>query len=373
MRSIGIGGIATGRGADKLVIDDPHRDQNDADSITSQERVWRSYTGSFRQRLQGLRPRIVISHSRFNPGDLTGRLKRSMATPGSDQFRHINLPMVSKGDGDPLGRPKGQLLVPQLRPLSEVKALRALGKRVFDAQQQQDPIDITGDLFPDNAIRWVDTLPAKKKTEKPLVWVRHWDLAGTEPEAGRADPDWTAGVLLAYDPDTGAIYLVDARRTRQAEQGVQTFLQRAIAWDNSVAKRRVPIRMEQEPGSAGKNLAAVYRRTVFAGQDFDAKTATGDKVTRARPLSGQWHAGNVYILTRWTEGASYTTATGIVVKDEDLFLPPAWTDPFLHELNAFPDPQVHDDWVDAVSAAYIEAVEMDKPGGSGIGRVRRPR
>jgi len=90
----------------------------------------------------------------------------------------------------------------------------------------------------------------------------------------------------------------------------------------------VSIRMEQEPGSAGKNLIDQYARYVLAGYDFSGIRATGDKVTRARPFGAAVANGNVRVVR-----ASWLTA---------------WLD----EMSSFPEATVHDDQVDSCVGAY---------------------
>ena len=81
--------------------------------------------------------------------------------------------------------------------------------------------------------------------------------------------------------------------------------------------------MEQEPGSAGKNLVDQYARYVLAGYDFSGQRATGNKATRAKPFAAAVANGNVKIVRA------------------------AWNTDFIDELSAFPEARVHDDQVDA--------------------------
>ena len=90
----------------------------------------------------------------------------------------------------------------------------------------------------------------------------------------------------------------------------------------------VPIRMEQEPGSAGKNLISQYSRFTFPGMDFQGTRATGDKETRAKPFSSAVANGNVKLLMA------------------------AWNTDFIDELTSFPEGQTHDDQVDAACHAF---------------------
>ena len=151
--------------------------------------------------------------------------------------------------------------------------------------------------------------------------VRYWDLAATEPKPG-ADPDWTAGARMGVSRE-GTYYLLDVRRVRQSPQGVEAFIRATAAEDG----REVNIHMEQEPGSSGVAVIDHYRRTVLPGFAFYGQRATGDKQTRAAPLSAQLEGGNVVIVRG------------------------AWVSAFLDEVCSFPS-GAHDDQVDAVSGAF---------------------
>jgi len=152
--------------------------------------------------------------------------------------------------------------------------------------------------------------------------VRFWDLAGTEPSPSYPDPDWTVGCLAAFD--NGVFYILDVRRIRAKGEKVEKFI-RQTAEEDGV---EISIEMEQEPGSAGKNLIDQYARYVLPGYDFKGVRATGDKLTRAKPMSAAVANGNVKLVRG------------------------AWNTDFVDELSAFPEAQVHDDQVDAAVHAF---------------------
>jgi len=176
----------------------------------------------------------------------------------------------------------------------------------------------------------VDAAPADCKR------VRRWDMAATEPKKGK-DPDWTAGCLMGVSQSTKVIYIIDVKRMRGTPLTVENLIKQTAELDS----KAVPIRMEQEPGSAGVKAIDDYRRRVLMGWDFKGIPSTGDKEVYAGPLSSQAQAGNVKLIR------------GI------------WVGDFLDEIEAFPGGS-HDDQVDAVSKAFF-----DLTSGSGffIGRA----
>lgn len=156
--------------------------------------------------------------------------------------------------------------------------------------------------------------------------VRFWDMAATEPKKNK-DPDWTAGCLMGIS-DNNTLYIIDMKRLRGTPQANESLVKQTAELDG----KKVPVRMEQEPGSSGVNSIDHYLRRVLMGWDFKGIPATGSKEVRANPLSSQAEAGNVK-LVRGT-----------------------WINEFLDEAEAFPGGS-HDDQVDAASGAFNELFE----------------
>jgi predicted phage terminase large subunit-like protein len=164
---------------------------------------------------------------------------------------------------------------------------------------------------------WFEIVQAVPYDARP---VRYWDLAATEPKAGK-DPDWTAGVRMAEK--AGVFYVEDVRRTRATPMGVEALIKQTAELDG----RGVAIYMEREPGSSGVNTIDHYAREVLVGFAFRGIKTTGSKLLRASPLSAAAEAGNVKLLRG------------------------AWIGEFLDELVAFPA-GAHDDQADAASGAH---------------------
>lgn len=160
--------------------------------------------------------------------------------------------------------------------------------------------------------------------------VRYWDRAATEVNEQNKDPDWTRGVKMSKD-QLGNIYIEHVESIRGTPNAVETTIVNTAAQDG----RNCPVRVEQDPGSAGKMEVNYYVR-ILAGYDVKACPATKDKVTRAKPFSSQAEAGNVYLVKG------------------------PWNDEYMDELESFPDGK-HDDQVDASSGAFNDLCE----GGTG--------
>ena len=133
----GVGGAITGRGADLLIIDDPHSEQ-DAMNMGALERAYEWYTSGPRQRLQP-GGKIVCVMTRWNTKDLTGILLKNQSEPKSDQWDIVEFPAIM---------PSGKPVWPEywkLDELESVKASLSLGK--WNAQWMQNPTSEEGAIL----------------------------------------------------------------------------------------------------------------------------------------------------------------------------------------------------------------------------------
>ena len=133
----GVGSAITGRGADLLIIDDPHSEQ-DALNVTALERAYEWYTSGPRQRLQP-GGAIVVVMTRWNMKDLTGMLLKSQKELKSDKWDIIEFPAIM---------PSGKPVWPEYwekKELEGVKASLSVGK--WNAQWMQNPTAEEGSII----------------------------------------------------------------------------------------------------------------------------------------------------------------------------------------------------------------------------------
>lgn len=166
--------------------------------------------------------------------------------------------------------------------------------------------------------RWceiVDAAPAG------LDVVRYWDLAATE-KTDNNDPDWTVGIKLGRDRNSGGFYLMHAVRLRETPLKVEEAIRNTASADG----KGVRIGLPQDPGQAGK-AQAKYMVRQLAGYSVTTRPERGDKIVRFGPFSAQAQAGNVKVVRGpW---------------NEDVFL----------SLESFPE-AAHDDDADACGGAF---------------------
>lgn len=309
----GVGGGLTGLGGHLIVVDDPVKDRQDADSATIREATWDWYRSVLRTRLMP-GGAIVLVLTRWHPSDLAGLLLDEMATGAGEAWEVLNLPAVA-GDDDPLGREPGEALWPEKFDRRELDAIRAaVGPREWAALYQGQPTVAEGALFRPAMMPAVDALPSGAQC------VRRWDLAATS-QVGTRDPDWTVGVLMARLPD-GRMTIADVVRLRGGPDEVEAAIVATAARDG----HHVRIGLPQDPGQAGKAQIAYLTRRL-SGYTVESAPETGDKATRAAPLASQVNVGNVSIVRA------------------------PWNRALIDEMASFPS-GAHDDQVDAASGAF---------------------
>ena len=196
----GVGSAITGRGADLLIIDDPHSEQ-DALNITALERAYEWYTSGPRQRLQP-GGAIVVVMTRWNMKDLTGMLLRSQKELKSDQWEVIEFPAIM---------PSGKPVWPQywnIKELEGVKASLSLGK--WNSQWMQNPTAEEGSLIKREWWKVWD-----KGYIPPLQHViQSYDTAFLKKETADYSAITTWGVFYPDEDSPANLILLDAFKDR---------------------------------------------------------------------------------------------------------------------------------------------------------------
>ena len=272
--STSVGGSATGRGGDVLVVDDPHNLKLVASDVVRNAdnnwffRVWRS-----RQNNPNFSRQIVIMQ-RGHEDDLAAALLEQ----GDWTFLKLPTEYIPRQWTSPIGwtdpRTKaGQLLHPERVGPHEVGRIkRELGPVDYSCQHSQEPLPEVGGMFERG---WFEIIDAPDP--HPIMSVRFWDAAGSETERS----PYTAGVLMSETRD-GYFVIEDVRRDRLTAAKVDRWMLSTAREDGPT----VDIAEEQEPGSAGKAVIAAHR-ALLAGWIFNGCRASGDKVTRWKPLASQ--------------------------------------------------------------------------------------
>jgi len=323
-RAVGVGGGITGMGGNLIIVDDPIKSREEAQSLTYREKVWDWYTNDLYTRLEP-GGAIILVMPRWHEDDLAGRV---MNTVEGAKWRVVRMPALAE-DGDVLGRQSGEALNPERYPAEELLKIKAvLGSWAFEALYQQRPMPAEGGMFKREWFsKFVEVSPAQVEAR-----VRYWDKAATAD-----DGDYTVGVRMSRVD--GVYYVEDVTRGRWSPGERDKVIKQCAETD----PHGTQIWLEQEPGSSGVDSVQALIR-LLSGYSVHADRVTGSKQVRAEPLAAQAEAGNV-----------------VLVKSH-------WNAPFLDELLAFPNGS-HDDQVDAASGAFSKlAVPMKVEYGENIWR-----
>lgn len=142
MVTAGVGGAITGRGADLLIIDDPVKSVEEAESDTYRDRLWEWWRGTAVTRLEP-GGSVVVVMTRWHEDDLAGRL---LSGEGG-AWRVLRLPALAEED-DVLGRQPGEALWPTRYDVETLARRREeMGSRLFAAEYQQEPTPAAGAIF----------------------------------------------------------------------------------------------------------------------------------------------------------------------------------------------------------------------------------
>ena len=204
--AIGVGGAVTGKGADLLIIDDPHSEQEGQSADPSVfDKVYEWYTSGPRQRLQP-GGAIIVVMTRWHKRDLTGQIIKSSAQrTGSDEWEVIEFPALM---------PSGKPLWPEFWPQDELDALKnELPAPKWNAQYQQNPTSEEGALVKREWWReWEDDDPPYCE-----FIIQSWDTAFLKTQRADYSACTTWGVF--YMPDDNGmqnanLILMDSHKER---------------------------------------------------------------------------------------------------------------------------------------------------------------
>lgn len=320
----GIGTSLTGRPADFLIIDDPVKDREEADSEVMRERAWNWWTDTSSARLAPGAPVLVIQ-TRWHDDDLSGRM---LAAEDGHLWKTLNIPALAdhdpnNGESDPLGREPGEWLVSTRgRTPAQWEAIRTrVGSRTWESLYQGRPTPASGGMF--RRDWWV-------RYDYPL-WITYdngvhyvpgddvdmclsWDLTFKDTSTS----DFVVGQVWLR---RGAhMFLLDQIRARlNFPDTCAAILAMSAKWPQAAAKY-------VEDKANGPAVIAALSRTVSGLIPIQPE---GSKAARAAAVSPYAEAGNIWLPT------------------EELA---PWVDGLIEESASFPLGR-HDDQVDAMSQA----------------------
>lgn len=315
----GVGGPITGKTADLLLIDDPFKNLEEADSANRRELVWLWYTATAYTRLRG-RGAVVVIQTRWHHDDLAGRLLAAQGA-GGDRWEVLHLPALAESN-DPLGRREGETLWPAMHGQAVMEQRKTtVGTRVWTALFQGHPSSEEMALFKRDWWKYYSTPPAR--FDRVIL---SWDMAFKDTKSS----DFVVGqVWGAKGADR---FLLAQRRARLSFTAtLDAVRKQAAEWPVAGLKL-----VEDKA-----NGPAVIDTLKVEIPGLVAVNPEGGKYARASAVSPQAEAGNVWL--------------------PDPRIHP-WVHDFVQECADFPT-GVHDDQVDAMSQALLRLAREALPFG----------
>ena len=286
--AIGVGGAVTGKGADVLIIDDPHSEQEAALGAYNPEvydKVYEWYTSGPRQRLQP-GGAIIVVMTRWSVRDLTGQIvKAATQRAGADEWEVIELPAIM---------PSGDPLWPEFWPIEQLEALKAeLPISKWSAQYQQDPTSEEGALI--KREWWQEW---EKDSPPPCeAIIQSWDTAFLKTQRADYSACTTWGVFN-YPNEQGEtvpnLILLDAYKEKLEFPELKRAAYEKY-WEYE------PDQMIVEAKAAGSPLIFELRAMGIPVTEFTPSRGQ-DKIARANAVSDLFASGVIWAPpTRWAE------------------------------------------------------------------------
>lgn len=311
--AIGIGGAVTGKGADILIIDDPHSEQEAAMAQTNPEiydKTYEWYTSGPRQRLQP-GGSIVVVMTRWSKRDLTGQVVKAAAQRSGEEWEVIEFPAIL---------PSGNPLWPEFWELKELQALKEeLPNAKWQAQYMQSP---TSDVSAIVKREWWKKWDSERPPSCEFI-IQSWDTAFLKTERADYSACTTWGVFY-QDDDQGInranIILLNAFKKRMEFPELK---QRAFEEFNEWEVDSLIV----EAKAAGSPLIFELRAMGIPVQEYTPSKGN-DKIARLNAVADMFASGHVWVPNTH------------------------WAEELIEEVASFPSGE-HDDLVDSMSQALL--------------------
>jgi len=310
----GVGGPFTGKGGNFAVIDDPTKNQEEADSPTYREKLWEWYTSTLYTRLEDCPQGILLTLTRWHEDDLAGRLiARSAADSEADQWVVISFPAIKEGpptDYDP--RQEGEALWPDKFPEKRLKKIRAsTTERVWSSLYQQRPAPSEGMILkrewwrfwyprgstppPKEVVRKIDgSFHVCEQVELPEMlfqYMQSWDMAFKDTKGSA----YVVGQVWA-ERDANSYLLDQMRDKMDFTVSIDAVRAMTMKWPQALGKL-------VEDKANGPAVMSTLQNEIPGLIPVDPK---GGKESRANACSPSIKSGNAYLphpaLVPWVRG-----------------------------------------------------------------------
>lgn len=314
--AVGVGGAIAGRGADLLLVDDPHNEQDIiAGNLDIFDKAYEWYTTGARTRLMP-GGRVALVQTRWATNDLTGRLTRDMAmNEGSDQFEVVEFPAVLEKevmDEDGNMTMVQRSLWPEQWPLEALLRTKAsMPAYQWSAQYQQDPTSEEGAIIKREWWRfWEEDKPPKCQ-----FIIQAWDTAFEKNSRADYSACTTWGVWWPEgrenDRKAANVILLDSFKDRMEFPELKD-----VAFKHY--KEWKPDALIVEKKASGAPLIYELRAMGLPVGEYTPSKGQ-DKIARLNSVSDMIASGIVWVpRTRWAEELIDEVASFPVGHNDDL-------------------------------------------------------
>jgi predicted phage terminase large subunit-like protein len=279
----------TGNRANGLIVDDPVKGREDADSETIRRKTREAYEDDISTRLMPGGWTLIIQ-TRWHEDDLSGGILPKDWAGESGMIRGrdgldwfvLCLPAICDRSDDPLGRKIGEPLWPEWFTDGHFERFKR-NPRTWSALFQQKPTPDTGDYFKREWFRYYETKP------KALRIYAASDFAVTDERDSEGEPDWTEHGIIGVDPEGNSFVLDWWRGQTASDVWIETLLDMAAKWK--------PLLWFGEGGVIRRAIEPSLRKRMKERKVYQVMRwlpSISDKPTRARSIQGRYSMGMVY-------------------------------------------------------------------------------
>jgi predicted phage terminase large subunit-like protein len=299
-RGVGVSGGITGHRADGIIVDDPVKGREEADSLRMRDKAWNWYVDDLCTRMKPDCWQVFIM-TRWHEDDLAGRILPESYAGESGKITARDgtvwdvVCIPAQNDytdpaSDLLGRERGEYLWPGWFDPEELERIknRPGGERSWSALYQQRPSPETGLFF---QRRWL-----QHYQQRP----RHLQIYGTSDYAVTEDDgDFTVHMILGVDSEDD-LYILDLWRGQTSSlEWVESFCDLCEKWK--------PIGWAEEAGQIIKGVGPFLTKRMEERKIYTARfqfASSSDKSTRAQSIRGRVQQGKLYLPTSqpWVPG-----------------------------------------------------------------------
>lgn len=243
LKSVGVGGGLSGRPVKLGIIDDPVKDEMEAQSATFRERVWQWYISVFLSRMHNDSKQILIM-TRWHEDDLGGRLLNPLINPKWAEWEVLKIPAIleEETEGDP--RKIGEALWPEKHSVEKMESLKMLGPDNFQSLYQQEPTARGGNKIKKELIKWVDSCPVNYIRPEIMIDGAYTDKKKNDP----------TGILeYKYDAANNTLYIMNFVNVRMESPELMEYLANYMQ-ANNVSKGEI------EPKANGLSIIPMLNK-----------------------------------------------------------------------------------------------------------------